>query len=169
MTEFHKALFRTNHKSFYTHQDVVILDECRSIVPSGSFTKGVDHHLVEVDISKAFTAAFCSIKEIPIFNEFDNFKLYSDLPIKKLSLYIVKVKNCIFFFKKIFCLVYGMFLQHFKNDVEILYYKDPSFIKKVKYSDIVKQLYDAQISDKEEEDNFLKKLIANVNCGLLEK
>ena len=93
MTEFHKALFRTNHKSFYTHQDVTILDECRSIVPSGSFTKGVDNHLVEVDISKAFTAAFCSIKEIPIFNDFDNFKLYSDLPIKKLSLYIVKVKT----------------------------------------------------------------------------
>ena len=62
-----------------------------------------------------------------------------------------------------------MFLQHFKNDVEILYYKDPSFIKKVKYSDIVKKLYDTQISDKEEEDKCLKKLVANVNCGLLEK
>jgi hypothetical protein len=33
------------------------------------------------------------------------------------------------------------FLKEFVNDVKILYYKDPSFIRKVKYSDIVDNLY----------------------------
>jgi hypothetical protein len=66
-------------------------------------------------------------------------------------------------------LVYGQFLKEFVNDVKILYYKDPSFIRKVKYSDIVDNLYSTKISDNDKEDKYLKKIIANVNIGLLEK
>jgi hypothetical protein len=40
MVEFNNALFKKNHKSFYSHQDIAILDECRTIVPSGITTKG---------------------------------------------------------------------------------------------------------------------------------
>jgi hypothetical protein len=62
-----------------------------------------------------------------------------------------------------------MFLEKFKNDVEILYYKDPSFIKKVEYSEIVKTLFNTKISENNSEDQYLKKIISNVNIGLLEK
>ena len=66
-------------------------------------------------------------------------------------------------------MVYGQFLKEFVNDVKILYYKDPPFIRKVKYSDIVDNLYNTKISDNEHEDKYVKKIIANVNIGLLEK
>jgi hypothetical protein len=159
MVEFNHALFKKNHKSFYSHQDIVILDECRTIVPSGITTKGVDD-LIEVDVSKAFTSALSTIKEIPVFNEFDNFKSYQNQLIKNLSLYMVLVNKPNLFFNKKYCLVYGQFLREFVNDVKILYYKDPSFIRKVKYSDIVDNLYNTQISDNEHEDKYCKK----TNC-----
>jgi hypothetical protein len=60
-------------------------------------------------------------------------------------------------------------LKEFVNDVTILYYKDPSFIRKVKYSDIVDNLYKTKVSDIALEDKYLKKILANVNIGLLEK
>ena len=92
MTKFNKSLFKNEHKSFYTHQDVKILDGYRTIVPCGRLTE-VDGDIIELDISKAFSFAFKSIKEIPVFNEFDNFgKFYYNRPIKKLSLYVVSAK-----------------------------------------------------------------------------
>ena len=65
-------------------------------------------------------------------------------------------------------LCYGVFLKHFPN-VEIVAVKTPSFIKKVNYNDIIDTLYNTQISDSKYEDTFIKKQIANVNIGLLEK
>jgi hypothetical protein len=97
MVEFHNALFKKNHKSFYTHQDIVILNECRTIVPSGKTAKGGED-AIEIDISKAFTFALSSIKEIPVFNEFDNFKSYQNQLIKNLSLYMVSVNKPNLFF-----------------------------------------------------------------------
>ena len=47
---------------------------------------------IEIDISKAFTAAFKQITEIPIFNEFDSFTIYNDETIALNNLYIVKAK-----------------------------------------------------------------------------
>jgi hypothetical protein len=99
MVTFNTALFRNDHKSFYSHHDIDILDECRTIVPCG-LIKEVEEELIEIDISKAFTAALCDIKEIPIFNQFDIFKPYCNQCIKKLSLYIVKAKNSNLFFNK---------------------------------------------------------------------
>ena len=66
-------------------------------------------------------------------------------------------------------LIYGQFLDFFKEDVEILYYKEPSFIKNVNYSEILEILFNTHISDDKAEDVYLRKLIANVNFGLLEK
>ena len=99
MVEFNNALFKKNDKSFYSHQDIVILeDECRTIVPSGITTKGVDD-LIEIDISKAFTYALSTIKEIPVYNEFDIWKVFvTDLLINDLSLYIVLVNKPNLFF-----------------------------------------------------------------------
>ena len=41
-----------------------------------------------MDISKAYTAAFTKIRNIPVFNEFDHFKPYNGDEIKDCSLHI---------------------------------------------------------------------------------
>ena len=92
MTIFNKSLFKNEHKSCYTHQDVKILDGNRTVVPIGRLTEA-DGEIIEIDICKAFSSAFRSIKEIPIFNEFDNFETFDNHKIKQLSLYIVSAKN----------------------------------------------------------------------------
>ena len=51
----------------------------------------------------------------------------------------------------------------------ILYYKQPSHIHKVDYKQIIDDLWAEQRSADEQEDRRLKKTIANINFGLLEK
>ena len=53
--------------------------------------------------------------------------------------------------------------------IEIIAFKEPSFVYPVKYTDIVDALYASSISPDDNQDNKIKKLIANVNFGLLEK
>ena len=62
-----------------------------------------------------------------------------------------------------------MFLNSFAADVEILAFKQPSFIKSINTKDIIDTLWGSEISTDPEEDKGIKKLIANVNFGLLEK
>ena len=101
MTLFNTQLCKNDHKSFYTHQDIIILDECRSIVPIGQLIEGdINLDLVELDISKAFSAAFKDIHQIPIFNIFDTFKPYHNQNIKALTLYIVFAKKTNLFLNK---------------------------------------------------------------------
>ena len=111
---------------------------------------------------------FSQITEVPVFYEFDYFQLYKNEPIALNNLYIVKVQACNLFFNKTYNLCYGKFLWHFK-DVEIIAFKAPSFMKRVDYKQIVQDLYETNIDDDEEMDKYCKKLIANVNCGLLGK
>ena len=74
------------------------------------------------------------------------------------------------FFNKRFCLCYGKFLKNVLNDgIIIKYYKKHSFIYHCDYKKIVKALVETHISDDAQEDTKLKKEIANVNIGLLEK
>ena len=70
---------------------------------------------------------------------------------------------------KQFGLVYGMFLKHFVDDVEIIAYKVPSHIQKVDYKKIVMKLWETDISSDDKLDKAVKKMIANINFGLLEK
>ena len=77
MNKFNNALFKSEHKSYYSKQDIDILDEYRTVVPIGLFKEVVEDG-IELDISKAFTHAFSQIVEIPIFNEFDGFTLYNN-------------------------------------------------------------------------------------------
>ena len=53
--------------------------------------------------------------------------------------------------------------------VKILFYKKPSHIHKVKYKKAIDDLYRANMSDDREEDNKIKKTLANIAFGLLEK
>ena len=102
-TEFHYQLFRSEHRSYYSAQDIEILDECRTAANVGWLHSlvGVSlsrkhrppviqrSSLVEIDISKAYTGAFMQIKAIPVFNEFDAWQAYKqEEPIKNMSLYI---------------------------------------------------------------------------------
>jgi hypothetical protein len=171
MCNFNKSLFKVGHKSFYSEVDIQILDEYRTVANTGLFVDIDDdtkQNLVEIDISKAYTYALSQITEIPIFNEFDNFEYYNNEPINELSLYIVKNNTYDAFFNKSYNLCYGKFLEQFQI-VNVVAVKTPSFIKKVNYTDIIDTLYNTPISDNKYEDTFIKKQIANVNIGLLEK
>ena len=62
-----------------------------------------------------------------------------------------------------------MFLKEFVKDCEILYFKQPYKVFKVDYRKIIRELWQTDISDSYPEDVKIKKLIANVIFGLLEK
>ena len=171
MNDLNNKLFLKSHLSHYTEEDIDLLDAYRTKPICGrlcSSPVGTDRarNLIEVDVSKAYTAAFCEITEIPIFNEFDNFKPYNGEPIEPLNLYIITAdlhplntqpRN----------LVYGRYLK--PGGVPPAFFKQPSFIKKVNYLKLVDELYAFPISGDAKADVYIKKLIANVNIGLLEK
>jgi len=170
MATFNKSLIKPEFKSYYSKTDIDVLDEYRTVVPIGRLSsfKGVED-LVEIDISKAFTSAFLKISEVPVFNEFDYFKPYDNHEIRDYCLYIVKTSKPNLFLNKTYNIVYGLFLNGFVADVEILAFKQPSFIKKINSKTIIDNLWNNEISTDIEEDKGIKKLIANVNFGLLEK
>ena len=187
MFNFNTALFKATHKSYYNEVDVEIFKECRTIPPTGEINK---HYYLynpktdkddkycytpevttEIDIRKAYTSAFNKIAEIPVFTQFDIWKPFngSVTDFHDLTLYLVKPTKRSLFFNKAYTLVYGMFLKHFVKQCKILYYKQPSRVYKVDYRKITAELWKTDISDKPAEDIRIKKLIANVNFGLLEK
>ena len=132
--------------------------------------------LVEIDRTKAFTWAFKQIKRIPKFNEFDIWKPMTDeidiYQLNSLTLYMVEVYEGNMFFNKKNNLIYGKFLRKMvENEVKlkIICYKQPCYIHKVDYSKVVNDLWDTYISDDVEEDKSLKKKVANINFGMLEK
>lgn len=53
--------------------------------------------------------------------------------------------------------------------MNITHVKQPSFIKNVNYKALIDELYSTRISDDDSQDTYIKKMIANVNIGLLEK
>ena len=172
---FNKKLFSSSHMSQHDDVDIEILDECRTVVPLGYLDKNVDvKNLVEIDRSKAFTWAFNQISKIPIFNAFDSWKAWDGtLDINKLSsltLYKVEVSKGNMFFNKKFNIIYGKFLRKMDlSNIKIIYYKIPSYIHKVNYKSIVDELWETQLGDNEDDDKQIKKKIANINFGMLEK
>ena len=175
MFVFNKKLFSSSHMSQYDDVDIEILDECRTVVPLGYLDKNIDvSELVEIDRSKAFTWAFNQISKIPIFNAFDSWKAWDGtLDINKLSsltLYKVEVLKGNMFFNKKFNIIYGKFLRKMDlSNIKIIYYKQPSYIHKVNYKSIVDELWETKLGDDEDDDKQIKKKIANINFGMLEK
>ena len=91
MATLNSKLFLKGHLSYYTEKDLEVLDLYRTKPICGNLrAHQSDEKLIEIDVSKAYTAAFCNITEIPIFNEFDAWKPYDNEPILPLSLYVVK-------------------------------------------------------------------------------
>ena len=53
--------------------------------------------------------------------------------------------------------------------MNVFAFKQPSFIKKVDYAKLVNELYESKVAEDDQQDVYIKKLVANVNIGLLEK
>ena len=175
MFNFNKKLFSSSHMSQYDDVDIEILDECRTVVPLGYLEKTVEYkNLVEIDRCKAFTWAFNQITKIPIFNPFDSWKDWDGtLDINKLSsltLYKVEVSKGNMLFNKKNNIIYGKFLRKMDlSNINIIYYKQPSYIHKVNYKGIVDELWKTQLGCNENDDKQIKKKIDNINFGMLEK
>jgi hypothetical protein len=181
-TDLGNKLFRKDHKGYYNQDDINILDEYRTIPNVGVITdinafngrlkrkdpKISERDLVEIDISKAHTAAFSKIKQIPIFNEFDIWRKYNNEPLKPYNLYQVKHERSDLFDNKTTNLKYGMFLKN-EDRPFITYVKEPSNIKKVSYASIIEELWQTKISENPVEDATIKKTICNTHFGMLEK
>ena len=85
-----EQLFKSEHLSYYNKTDTDILDECRSIPPSGLLLNNSNNiNCVEIDISKAYSSEFKKIKMIPIFNTFDKWMAYDNLEIGDYTLNIL--------------------------------------------------------------------------------
>ena len=184
MFNFNKSLFNLSHKSFYNDIDIHILDEARTVVPSGLLRdRGDIKNEIEIDISKAFTHAFITISEIPVFSQFDILRSFDDTTgtydLHDLTLYFLEKKTTILKrtgrmrFNTKYCLIHGVFLKQLENmtreRINILCFKQPSFIHKVDHKNIVNELWNTHISEDNEEDKCINKLVAHVNYGLLEK
>ena len=179
MFDFNKSLFNPLHKSFYNQADIDLYEEAKTIVPVGMF---VSHKFsdtmpkVELDMSKAFTKSFIDIVETFGFNQFDVWQPYTEqMDFNKMhdyTLYYVKntgEKNKVMLNKK-FGLLYGLYLKQLDtSEIKIISYKQPSFKHSVIYKNIVGELWDKKISENDEEDMAIKKQVAVVNFGLLER
>jgi hypothetical protein len=94
MVQFETRLFRKDHKSYYSTEDINILDEYRTVANAGLLEKLPKRsELVEIDVSKAYTRAFMNIEQIPVFNEFDVWETYDDEKVKDEYLYILEVSK----------------------------------------------------------------------------
>ena len=162
MMAFNHRIFLNGHKSYYTDFDLDILDEYRTRPLVGNLSAQGKDKMAEIDVTKAYTSALGSITEIPIFNEFDAFVPYDGSKIQPLNLYVVKSKGHAL---ESHGLLYGKYLE----GQEILAYKTPSFVKKVDYQEAIDELFKMSISQDADKDTHIKKLVANVNIGLLEK
>ena len=66
-------------------------------------------------------------------------------------------------------LIYGKYLKKYFKHVDILYFKTPSKYAKVDYRKLVDELNDMRFDDDEVKNKKSKKIIFNINIGLLEK
>ena len=164
--KFQIALLDKNHLSNYDENDTAFL-KYRSIPIYGMTPKCKQEKLIEIDVSKAYTSALMEITKIPHFNVFDKWTAYDGADIEDYNIYLVETTNNIFF-QRSHQLIYGMFLKQM-NNMSILYVKRPSNIFTVDYKKLIDTLYATHISDNSDEDKNIKKLIANVSIGLLEK
>ena len=150
MCNFRNKIFINDHKSYYSENDLEMLNEYRTVVPVGALMEipSAKNNIIEIDLRKAFTSAFLKIDEIPIFNEFDNFLKYDGNEIQDFNLYVVQPDQIgvNLFLNKKYNLVYGKFLQQLEH-IKILFYKSPSFIHKVDYKKHVEELFNEKTSD----------------------
>eukprot|EP00438_Fugacium_kawagutii_P023181 Skav227407 [mRNA] locus=scaffold5580:24324:27602:- [translate_table: standard] len=182
-----KAVLNPNHKSYYSDIDLKILNESRTVIPCGLFEEleFIPRDIAEIDLSKAFTSSLINILKIGIFTQFDSWKSFdaTTLDIQQmpdLTLYYIEITGALtqhrtkMLFNKQRNIIYGGLLKKLLSQVKlsglkIIAYKLPSKTEDVDYRGIIDELQRVNISDDLIEDKNLKKLIANVAIGLLEK
>ena len=77
-SDFKFKVLRNEHKSYYNQEDLEIYSECRTVANTGIMN--IIHNIantVEIDVSKAYSSAFCKITKIQIFTFFDKWQEYS--------------------------------------------------------------------------------------------
>ena len=89
MNTFNNAIFKGAHKSYYSDFDLAVLDEYRTKPIVGNVLNVKSNELVEIDISKAYTYSLTQIDQVPVFNDFDNFRSYNGAEIQDYSMYMV--------------------------------------------------------------------------------
>ena len=58
MTKLYKQMFKSCYKSYYTKEDINLLDEYRTIANCGILSNTSKEVLSEIDIGKAYTSGF---------------------------------------------------------------------------------------------------------------
>ena len=87
MTLVHNHILEISYKSFYSNQDIDLLDEYSSRANIGFFHRQPDNiPLIEVDRTKAYLWALQNITVVPIFNVFDIWKPFK-MNKSKITLY----------------------------------------------------------------------------------
>jgi hypothetical protein len=77
MTLVHNHIFKISYKSYYSNQDIDMLDEYRTRANIGFFHRQPDNiPLIEIDRTKAYSWALQNITVVPAFNVFDIWKPY---------------------------------------------------------------------------------------------
>ena len=105
--KFYGSILKEKHLSFYSNEDVLMLDENRTAVPFGRLRNSCEEDLIDIDIGKAFSAAFGSSEKIQIFNEFDIWEVYlPNTTISDFTLYTVYTSKPNLFLNTTYDLVY---------------------------------------------------------------
>ena len=176
MDKLHSSLFIKEHISYY-HDHTLKLDNYYNIGPIvGFFGKIIPEGMFNaMDMQKCYTFCMSLIKQIPIFDYFDLYFLYNGLPIEPLNKYIIKINSTCnisnMLFQTDYNKCFGFLLLALPETVkyDIIYVQKPSKIIDVNFKQLIDDLYSCQISDDKAFDLKLKKYIANVCSGLLEK
>ena len=111
MFNMNRTILNEKHKSHYTDTDIDVLNECRTIVQSGTLILQTE----EIYVNKAFTKAFTSIKRISMLMQFDIWREWNetlninDMPSS--TLYVAEVADANMMFSKKHNLIYGKFLK----------------------------------------------------------
>lgn len=126
-----------------------------------------------LDTRKAYTSDFMDIEYFPVFDYFDVWNEYDNHEIEDYTQYLVKcfsksVHNTILFNGNV-SRVYGYKLNRIDMKPKIIAYKRPSKLQQVDTKQMIKDLWDTDISGDNNIDSTFKKDIFNIISGLIGK
>ena len=133
-----------------------------------------DGFFLSVDRNKSYTSLLREIKYFPVFNIFDNYKVYDHHELEDYTQYLIKVENNMkntILFEGIYSKCYGYILKKIQRDCEILYFRRPSNLVESNSEENIDKLFNTEISNDNQFENAKKhqKFISNINIGKLEK
>ena len=165
--DFYSKIVKKEHMSMFNDDALKINEEypkCASVFKTDDLLSGNG-----IDINKCYSWAMRSIKQIPIFNYFDNYLKYDNHIIEDYNMYVIQSYDTspesIILAPKKYNRIYGFKLKQMKkDDYEILYYIRPSNIANVDFNKAVDDLYNTDLNNIN-----VNKYICNKITGMLEK